>query len=125
MITKSGECSVAQQGMNAQSRLARRYHWHSASVRDFTAEPHTAIVGEPQGEILNLVDRRAAQAQAALSTVVGQPVEDSLGEVRKLTMPAHHDVRASDVELKRLGAVFATTHDQEIRNFASSLLVEG
>jgi uncharacterized protein len=125
VITKSGEWSVVQQSMNEQSRLARRYHWHSASVRDFTSEPHTAIEGEPQGEILNLVDRRAAQAQAALLTIVGQPVEDSLGEVRKLTMPAHHDVRASDVDLKRLGAVLAVAHDQEIRNFASLLLVEG
>lgn len=71
VITKSGEWSVVQQGMNEQSRLARRYHWHSASVRDFTSEPHSAIVGEPQGEILNLVDRRAAQAQTALVTIVG------------------------------------------------------
>jgi hypothetical protein len=125
VITKSGEWSVVQQGMNEQSRLARRYHWHSASVRDFTSEPHTAIVGEPQGEILNLVDRRAAQAQTALVTIVGQPVEDSLGEIRKLSMPAHHHVRASDVDLKRLGAVLAVAHDQEIRNFASLLLVEG
>jgi hypothetical protein len=125
VITKSGEWSVVQQGMNEQSRLARRYHWHSTNVRDFTSEPHTAIVGEPQGVILNLVDRRAAQAQTALLTIVGQPVEASLGEIRKLTMPAHHDVRASDVDLKRLGAVLALAHDQEIRNFASLLLVEG
>jgi uncharacterized protein len=125
VITKSGEWSVVQQGMNAQSHLARRYHWHSASVRDFTSEPHTAIVGQPQGEILNLVDRRAAPAQTAMLTIVGQPVEASLGEIRKLTMPAHHDVRASDVNLKRLGAVLALAHDQEVRNFASLLLVEG
>jgi len=125
VITKSGEWSVVQQGMNAQSHLARRYHWHSASVRDFTSEPHTAIVGEPQGEILNLVDRRAAPAQTAMLTIVGQPVEASLGEIRKLTMPAHHDVRVSDVNLKRLGAVLALAHDQEIRNFTSLLLVEG
>jgi uncharacterized protein len=125
VITKSGEWSVVQQGMNAQSHLARRYHWHSASVRDFTSEPHTAIVGQPQGEILNLVDRRATPAQTAMLTIVGQPVEASLGEIRKLTMPAHHDVRASEVNLKRLGAVLALAHDQEIRNFASLLLVEG
>lgn len=63
VVTKSSEWSVVQQGMNAQSHLARRYHWHSASVRDFTSEPHTAIVGQPQGEILNPVDRRATPAQ--------------------------------------------------------------
>lgn len=123
VITKSGEWSVVQQGMNEQNRLARRYHWHSASVRDFTSEPHTAIVGEPQGEILNLVDRRAAQAQAALLTIVGQPVGDSLGEVRKLTMPAHHDVRASDVDLKRLGALLAVWRAWGPRTLQSLALV--
>jgi hypothetical protein len=125
VITKSGEWTVVQQGMNPQSHLARRYHWHSATIRDFTCEPHTAIVGKPQGIILNLVDRRARQAQAALLTIAGQPVENSLHEIRKLTMPAHHDVRATDVDLKRLGAVLALAHARELRNFADLLLVEG
>jgi hypothetical protein len=40
-------------------------------------------------------------------------------------MPAHHDVRAKDVDLKRLGAVLAVAHEQELRDFASLLLVEG
>jgi hypothetical protein len=125
VITLSGEWAVVQQGMNPANHLARRYHWHSASVRDFTCEPHTAIVGEPQGTILNLVDHRATSAQAALLTIAHQPVETSLGEVRKLTMPAHHDVRADDVDLKRLGAVLAVAHEQELHDFASLLLVEG
>jgi hypothetical protein len=71
------------------------------------------------------LNKNRAPAQTAMLTIVGQPVEASLGEIRKLTMPAHHDVRASDVNLKRLGAVLALAHDQEIRNFASLLLVEG
>jgi hypothetical protein len=71
------------------------------------------------------LNKNRAPAQTAVLTIVGQPVEASLGEIRKLTMPAHHDVRASDVNLKRLGAVLALAHDQEIRNFASLLLVEG
>jgi hypothetical protein len=125
VITTSGEWAVVQQGMNPANHLARRYHWHSVSVRDFTCEPHTAIVGEPQGIILNLVDSRAAQAQQALLTIANQPVESSLDEVRKLTMPAHHDVRAADVDLKRLGAVLAVAHEKELCDFASLLLVEG
>jgi hypothetical protein len=125
VITKNGEWSVVQQGMNAESHLARRYHWHSAKVRDFTAEPHTAIVGKPQGMILNLVDRRAAPAQEALLTIATQSVDSSMAEIRKLTMPSRHDVRADDIDLKRLGAVLAVAHTQEIRDFASLLLVEG
>src|SRR5205085_2819047 len=43
---------------------------------------------------------------------------------RKLTMPVHHDVRAQDIDLKRLGAVLALAHDRELRNFADLLLVQ-
>jgi len=105
--------------------LARRYHWHSASVRDFVSDPHTAIVGQPQGTIVNLVDARAARAQQALLTIAKEPVESSLQEARRLVMPSHHDVRAVDMDLKRLGAVLAVAHEQELRDFASFLLVEG
>ncbi|MFP5236357.1 MAG: DUF763 domain-containing protein [Acidobacteriota bacterium] len=125
VVHKGGEWAVVQQGMNDASGLARRYHWHSATVRDFVSDPHTAIVGKPQGTILNLVDGRAAGAQRALLTIAGQPVEASLDEARRLAMPRHHDVRAEDVDLKRLGAVLAVAHEQELRDFASLLLVEG
>jgi hypothetical protein len=125
VIHKSGEWAVVQQGMNQGNRLARRYHWHSPAVRDFVSDPHTAIVGKPQGTILNLVDARAGNAQQALLNIAHEPVESSLGEVRKLVMPAHHDVRAADIDLKRLGAVLAIAHEQDLHDFASLLLVEG
>ena len=125
VITNSGEWSVVQQGMNSENRSARRYHWHSATVRDFVSDPHTAIVGKPQGDILNLVDARAGRAQQALLTIAKEPVNATLNEARKLTMPAHHDVRAKDVDLKRLGAVLAVAYVRELRDFASLLLLEG
>jgi hypothetical protein len=125
VITRQGEWAVVQQGMSAENDTARRYHWHSATVQDFCSDPHTAIMGRPQGEILNLVDGRAERARDALLTIAKEPVEASLGEARRLVMPAHHDVRAKDVDLKRLGAVLAVAHEKELRDFASLLLVEG
>jgi hypothetical protein len=125
VVSTAGEWAVVQQGMNPSNHLARRYHWHSAEVRDFTSNPHTAILGQPQGIILNLVDARASRAQQALMNIVEQPIASSLADVRKLTMPVHHDVRPQDVDLKRLGAVLAVAHEQELRDFSSLLLVEG
>jgi uncharacterized protein len=125
VITRSGEWAVIQQGMNPGNHLARRYHWHSPTVRDFISDPHTAILGKPQGEILNLVDARASKAQQALLTIAHEPIASSLNEARMLTMPAHHDVRAKDVDLKRLGAVLAVAHETDLRDFASLLLLEG
>jgi hypothetical protein len=130
VISESGEWAVVQQGMNPANHLARRYHWHSAAVRDFTSNPHTAIVGRPQGMILNLVDARAEAAQGALLTIAGQSVDAALADAKKLgerrlMMPAHHDVRAADVDLKRLGAVLAVAHERDLHDFAELLLVEG
>jgi uncharacterized protein len=124
IVSATGEWTVVQQGMNDSNGLARRYHWHSSSVRDFTSAPHTAIVGEPQGTIMNLVDRNARKAQNAMLEIARQDPESTLQDARRLCMPAHHEVRAENVDLKRLGAVLATAYDRELRDFASLLLVE-
>lgn len=124
VVTNSGEWAIVQQGMNDASGLARRYHWHSVNVRNFISEPHSAIVGEHQGTIMNLVDRRAGPAQDALLTIAHQKPESNLQQVRRLIMPRHHDVRAGNVHLKRLGAVLAAAYENGFRDFASLLLLE-
>ena len=124
IVSADGEWAVVQQGMNPSRRLARRYHWHSATVRDFTCEPHTAIVGESEGIIRNLVDERARPAQEAMLALVRADPAGTLAEARRLVMPRRHDVRPEDIDVKRLGAVLALAHDRELRDFASLLLVE-
>src|SRR4051795_524879 len=124
IVTGSGEWAVVQQGMNEASGMARRYHWHSQAVRDFTSQPHTAIVGEHQGEIMNLVDAAARPAQDALLTIAREQPDKTLAEVRHMIMPRHHDVRAEDIDLKRLGAVLAVAYEREFHDFASLLLLE-
>src|SRR4029078_3535789 len=105
VLTASGEWAVVQQGLNDRSGMARRYHWHSASVRDFVAEPHTGIVGENQGVIMNLVDCKAKPAQAAVLDIAHESPEVTLSAARHLRMPSHHEVRSQNIDLKRLGAV--------------------
>jgi len=124
ILSSGGEWSVVQQGMNDRTGMARRYHWHSPSVQDFVRDPHTAIVGEHQGVIMNLVDAQAAPAQSALLKIVRERPETTLDTVRKLSLPRHHDVRASDLDLKRLGAVLALAYEREFQDFASLLLLE-
>ena len=124
VVSAEGDWAVVQQGMNDANGFARRYHWHSAAVKDFVCEPHTAIVGKNEGEILNLVDRRAAEAQKALLTIAGQTPDVTLRDLRHLVMPGHHEVRPRDVDLKRLGAVLAVSYERQLRDFASLLLVE-
>lgn len=124
VVAANGEWAVVQQGMNEASGLARRYHWHSANVRDFADAPHTGIAGEHQGEILNLVDSQARPARNTLLTIAGVDPAHTLDTVRHLTMPRHHDVRREDVDLKRLGSVLAVAYERELKDFADLLLVE-
>ena len=124
VLTSAGEWAVVQQGLNEHNGMARRYHWHSASVRDFVAEPHTGIVGENQGTIMNLVDAHAGSAQSAMLDIAHEYPEKTLSEARHLRMPSHHEVRAKDVDLKRLGAVLAVAYERDLKNFADLLLLE-
>ena len=124
VLSADGDWTVVQQGMNEASRLARRYHWHSATVRDFTSDPHAAIVGEHVGTIRNLVDGRARPAQDALLEIARADPSQTLAEVRRLEMPRRHDVRAADVNERRLGAVLALAQERDLQDFASFLLLE-
>jgi hypothetical protein len=124
VVTENGEWAVVQQGLNDRSGMARRYHWHSAAVTDFVAEPHTGIVGENQGTIMNLIDAEAGPAQTAMLDIARQHPERTLSEARHLRMPAHHEVRANDVDLKRLGAVLAVAYERDLHDFAELLLLE-
>jgi len=124
VVSSNGEWAVVQQGLNDRSGMARRYHWHSASVRDFVAEPHTGIVGENQGTIMNLVDAHAQPAQTALLDIAHEKPETTLRAARYLRMPDHHEVRAENIDLKRLGAVLAVAYERDLHQFAELLLLE-
>lgn len=119
VVTSTAEWAVVQQGLNDRSGMARRYHWHSAAVRDFVSEPHTGIVGENQGTIMNLVD-----AEAKPLDIAHENPETTLSAARHLRMPAHHEVKAQCVDLKRLGAVLAVAYERDLHDFAELLLLE-
>jgi len=124
ILNTEGEWAVVQQGMNGDSGFARRYHWHSRAILDFTNEPHTGVVGESQGTLMNLVDAKAKPAQDAMLTIVREKPETTLKEARKLILPKHHDVREKNVDLKRLGAVLTLAYERDLHDFASLLLLE-
>src|SRR5690242_11487604 len=123
IVTDDGKWVVVQQGMNGGRRQARRYHWLSEGLTSFVDDPHAAIDGVAQGEIVNLADRRAEAsrlAQLDLLAALGpdkiarefsrldtteEPTSGADGAqplLPHLVMPAHHDVRASDVIARRL-----------------------
>jgi len=145
IVADDGHWVVVQQGMNGDRRQARRYHWLSEGLESFVDSPHAAIEGRSQGEIVNLADRRAERSrrgQLDLLATLGpdriireaaalQRAEEPAPEPAEqpmlphLIMPAHHDVRESDVNMRRLHGNLAAAADRGPADFEELLLVPG
>jgi len=125
IVADDGAWVVVQQGMNGARRQARRYHWLWDRAGAFVEEPHAAIEGRPVGEIVNLTDRRAAGARGEMIDLARGRPETALHDLTRLRMPAHHDVRAEDIDLKRLGKTLAAVADRGPQDFAELMLVPG
>lgn len=124
IVTKEGDWSVIQQGMNPNERMARRYHWLSSSLRSFMEEPHTSVCGRNQGLILNLTDKLAAPTKEGIVKLTKESPDKLMREV-SIILPNHHEVKAEDVNLKRLGAALILAHETNVSDMESLLLLEG
>ena len=146
IVTEDGKWVVVQQGMNGARRQARRYHWLSEGLTSFLDDPHAAIDGVAQGKIVNLADRRAEPSRHAQLDLLSSLGPDKIarkflllernGEtppdakpaqplLPHLIMPAHHDVRASDVIARRLHGTLAAAADRGPKDFPDLLLTPG
>lgn len=125
ILNDEGQWAVIQQGMNTHDKTARRYHWHSHNLKSFVEEPHTGIAGINRGTILNLTSDSAAANRAGILEISASANEKVLQDFSRLILPAHHDVRVSDVNMKRLGALLHMTREIPPENFEELLLLRG
>ncbi|PRD47543.1 DUF763 domain-containing protein [Sphingobacterium haloxyli] len=125
VVADNGSWTVVQQGMHGRDGTARRYHWHSENLRSFIEEPHTGINGIPQGYILNLTAASAANNRNGILAISREDSSKVTRDFARLMMPGHHDVRSSDVDLKRLGALLYVTRESHPDNFEDLLLLQG
>jgi hypothetical protein len=145
VVADDGRWVVVQQGMNGERGQARRYHWLSEGLTSFVDEPHSAIEGAPQGNILNLTDRRARRSRDGQVCLVQGDPDHVIGTLRTirdggsievyapeepampphLRMPSHHDVRPTDVFLRRLRGTLAAASEAGPAGYEDLLLTPG
>lgn len=142
IVTDDSRWVVVQQGMNGDSKLARRYHWLSEGLKSFVDEPHAAIEGRRQGEIVNLTDHRAEASRSGQLDLLRQLGPDRIVRefaaieppaapvtvqpmLPNLIMPAHHDVRESDIVMRRLHGNISAAIESGPADFPELLLVPG
>jgi len=102
ILTKTGNWAVVQQGMNAETRTARRYHWCSSELRSFVEEPHKAVVGNNRGQILNLTDTNAKKTRSSILDLSCEETERILNEIIQIGRPANEMILMSGGQSQKI-----------------------
>lgn len=126
--SKDGKWAVVQQGMNPNTRWARRYHWLSSDFSDFVIEPHKAIVCNQKTEPLNLIAKESENTRTVSVKLSKDKPEKTIKElkrIKELIMPEHHPIYNSDINPNRIEKILLATYENPSDDFASLLIKQG
>jgi hypothetical protein len=148
IFTKTGKWNVIQQGMRIENQTARRYHWLSSNVKDFTEEPHTGIITTITHKPLNLVAKESRKNKEISTELVREEpktflkdikliLEKSDSLIRQRRLPGFCEMELENVEfhwhpvlkekfdLKRLKKIIEKAHFLKPESFENLLMTEG
>jgi len=128
LFTKDGYWGVIQQGMNENTRYARRYHWLSRDVHDFVCDPHAAVCCDLLGKPLNMVALESGEARAistSLSKENPESVAQELLKLQNLDLPSHHQVLLRDINPQKIKQILLASYETQPENFEALLATPG
>jgi len=88
ILTEKKKWAVIQQGMSAEDRTARRYHWFSDTTADLIVEPHNAIVGLKRPKALNMTAKQSEGSLKASVDLAKEPT-NKLVKLLDAARPIH------------------------------------
>lgn len=128
IFTSSGLWAVIQQGMNTETRWARRYHWLSSDLKDFVCEPHSAICCDHKSSVFNMVARESEQARKITAEIAREKPDKIISQIKKLqtlNLPAQHQIFLRDLRLESVEKVLLKTYENQPENFENLLGITG
>ena len=128
IFTLKRNWTVVQQGMNTDTRWARRYHWNSSNVKDFVCEPHSAICCDHKNTTLNLVAAESAknrEISAKIAKETPKSIIKDLKRLKELDLPGRHEVLIQDINVKNIEKILLKTYERAPNNFEELLGTRG
>jgi len=148
IFSKSGQWCVVQQGMATEIQKARRYHWLSSNIRDFTEEPHSGIISDIKSKPLNLVAKKSRGNKEISTELVKEEPKTFLKDFSKIINKSdalvkqkrmgnftemelndvefhRHPVLKEKFDLKRLEKTIFLANEQNPQNFEQLLSLKG
>lgn len=128
IFSKSGAWAVIQQGMNTDTRWARRYHWLSTHSTDFVCEPHTGISCDYRTDVLNMVARESQRSRETSCEITRErPIKTvaELKKIRNLNLPERHSLTLRHLDKNNLSRVLLRVYENQPQDFESLLGIRG
>jgi len=148
LFTRSGQWGVVQQGMNTKSQTARRYHWLSFDLKNFTEEPHSGIISGGKTNPLNLVAKESRKNKEISVELVREEPQTLLRDLNKIVLTNNklmrqkrfeffteielydkefdwHPVLKEKFNIKRLKKIVEKIHFLKPKTFEELLAIEG
>jgi hypothetical protein len=148
IFTKDGKFAVVQQGMNIDFQRARRYHWFSLKIKDFTEEPHSGIISDIKLKPLNLISKKSRENKEISLELVKEEPKTFLRDIKLISEKSNslmaqkrfpgfckmelkdkefhwHPVLKEKFDLKRLRKTIEKAHFLKPKNFENLLMTEG
>lgn len=129
IVTEEGKWAVIQQGMNLETKYARRYHWLSEKVKSFVNEPHLAICCDFKCKPLNMVAKESEEARkCSVDLVKDNPIHlkkylvpnrEQKTIFKYLKMPSQHEIELDNY--KALQEAF----EKQPKNYEELLQIKG
>ncbi|MFC1616202.1 DUF763 domain-containing protein [Patescibacteria group bacterium] len=129
-FSKNGAWAVVQQGMNKESRTARRYHWHSKKITDLIQDPHSGIISQKfhkKDPILNMTAKTSVKNRDLSVELVNSNYSTIMKDIqliRKYSSPLSHmvslKVHEDQLTLLELTDTEFSTHPVLLENFSKS-----
>lgn len=115
---RQGNWAVVQQGMSADVKKARRYHWFSESISDFIEEPHSGITQPQKKKVLNLTAKESRETKTTSVGLVNE-IKTLIKDLRVL------DYVDQPFDQRRLEKTLRKVTEQAPRNFEHLLAIKG
>lgn len=131
-VSREGEWTVIQQGMNPGNRMARRYHWLGSSITDYIEEPHEAIVCDMRHE--KVLDLTSSESRGCRKTVVDLVREkparverlfNSLKNVEQKTLLEYESAREYSIPRRMDWNAVERAYRLQPENFEGLLSMDG
>jgi uncharacterized protein len=135
LFDERSDWAVVQQGMNAESGMARRYHWLSGDTQNFVCEPHTGIISDRKGKgVLDMTARPSQENQKVCVDLACGNTNNLKSSVHRLAAKDTLDrwvgddiIDASGYEMPRRldWDLFKRIYDVQPRNYEELLSIPG